>query len=397
MMNRSLVIRLLQKNKNISRIELAAATGLERATISNIINDFIKRGMVSEAGYRSGKGGHKSIALELNAERYLTICVRIQRSEAVVGLFDISGVCQQMYPAIDVRALNPQTVMQKIIEQIGELLAYVEARAVGRVAGIGFALPGPYFCESERILLMTGAPGWERIDFREELNKHFDLPLFFEQDANCAAYAQWWYGERSPEHGSMLFLCAGPGIGAGFIEDGHLLRGSLGIAVEVGHMSININGPMCECGNRGCLELYSNVRALHDNAAHLLRQGYDSSLTPEDLSFDAIMRAIHEDDPVALRALNEVARALGFGLVNLVNIFNPDHIVVGDKLAGAGERLLAPIRDVLKEHLAPRICQSLEVYQTHFSDSIFLYGVNAMIWDHVLNTPQLFGSVFSPA
>lgn len=393
-MNRSLVIKLLHKKKNISRIELSKATGLERATISNIVNDFIRCGFIKETGLISGKTGHKSIALALNCSEHLTVCVRVQRSEVIIGLFDINGVCRKLYPPIIVGLQNPKTVLGKIITQIEAIVMYVRNEEIGKIIGIGFALPGPYIFKSEKILLMTGAPGWENINFREEFASRFDIPLFFEQDANCAAFAEWWYGLRSIEHGSMLFLCVGPGIGAGFIEDGHLLRGSLGIAAEVGHMSIDIDGPLCECGNRGCLELYSNVNALQKNAENLLRQGFSSMLSKDDLSFEAIMHAIQHDDPVALKALDRIARAIGFGLVNLINILNPNQIVIGDKLACAGDRLLDRIKDTIQEHLPLQIFNSLEIYLTHFADEIFLHGVNAMIWDNILNNTLLFNKVF---
>jgi predicted NBD/HSP70 family sugar kinase len=217
-----------------------------------------------------------------------------------------------------------------------------------------------------------------------------EFPVFFEHDANCAALAEWWYQDSASGYSSILFLCAGPGIGAGIIENGNILSGSQGMAGEVGHMSINYSGPLCECGHRGCLELYAGTYALENEAAALLKKGFPSSLSLNNAHADAILAAVNAGDPLALTAFDRIASALGFGVVNMVNIYNPEVIYIGDTLSKAPERLLKIINTVVKENLRPPVYDKLRIEISRFDpEETVMPGISAMVFNNIVNNGSL--------
>ena len=389
-LNRSLVIKLLYGGQHNTRISIAQASGLNRATITNIIDDLIRWGLVSETGNITGKKGRRSIALKLNSERYVSICIHILRDSLLFGILDIRGNYKKPLYRLPTLGLAPEQIIKIIHEETEKLIKLVKQEKIGKLIGIGFAVPGPYIKESGRFVLMSHVNGWENMDFASQLHWQQEHPVFFEHDANCAALAEWWFTHSASQHSSILFLCAGPGIGAGIIEDGKILQGSLGIAGEVGHMSINYSGPLCECGHRGCLELYASAYALENEAIALYKKGVSSSLLLENMNANAILTAVNTNDPLAVRAFDRIATALGFGVVNLVNIYNPELIYIGDILTKAPKRLLKIVNSVVKENLRSIVYDKLQIRISHFSpEETIILGISAMVFDNIISNASL--------
>ncbi|MDL2229874.1 ROK family protein [Treponema sp. OttesenSCG-928-L16] len=396
-MNRALVIKLLYGGKYNTRISIAQASGLNRATISNIVDDLMDWGLVSETGNISGKKGRRSIALELNARKYVTICVHILRDALVFGVLDIRGNYKKELRRISTVGFAPQKTVDLIKREVSKMITSINAGGIEKLIGIGFAVPGPYIRESGNFVLMSHVPGWEHINFASQLQWGDDLPVFLEHDANCAAFAEWWYKDSASKHSSILFLCAGPGIGAGIIENGKLLSGCLGIAGEVGHMSINYTGPLCECGHRGCLELYASTFALENEALALFKKGFPSSLSLEDMHADSILEAVNAGDPLAVKAFDRIAEALGFGVVNLVNLYNPEVIYLGDTLSKAPDRLLKIVSGIVKENLRNIIHDKLQIKISHFNpEETVMLGISAMVFDNIVSSNSLVKMFKSP-
>jgi predicted NBD/HSP70 family sugar kinase len=259
---------------------------------------------------------------------------------------------------------------------------------LGKLIGIGFAVPGPYIKESGVFALMSRVPGWENIDFAVQLRSGLEYPVFFEHDANCGALAEWWYGDN--RYSSLLFLLAGQGIGAGIIENGNIFSGSMGIAGEVGHMSINYKGPICECGHRGCLELYASTFILENEVRTFLNKGFKTSLSAGPLNIDTILKAVNSGDPLAVKVFDRIAKALGFGVVNIVNIYNPEVIILGDMLAKAPERLLKIVKEVVKENLRPILYDKLKIRISNFEpEETVMLGISAMVFDSIVGNDSL--------
>jgi predicted NBD/HSP70 family sugar kinase len=234
---------------------------------------------------------------------------------------------------------------------------------------------------------MTEFPGWERIQIAREFESTFNMPVYFEHDANAGAIAEWWFGPHNHEQGTLLYVAAGQGIGAGIVQDGRLIRGAQGIAGEIGHMSIDFRGPKCACGNNGCLEHYcstlSIIRAVQGHA------GRDAARYSAELTFEDILNEIDRNNQQAIDAVKDAARYLALGLVNMVNVLNPNVIIIGDDLSQAGEIVLSTVREVVKEHILPELYQDLKIELSTFTGDPVLLGISTLIIDKTFQKPSV--------
>lgn len=382
-LNRALVIRLLRTLRVCSRAEIAKRSGLKQSTITNIIGDFIRWGLVAERGIINGRKGRRSIGISLNTDLFKVVAVRLTRKHFSVGLFDLWGtgkiVRQEPLEVLD----GSRRAVKRIVDAVTELVASRKHR----ILGIGVAIPGPFFRAEGKIALMTEFPGWEKISLEKELRSAFRIPVFLEHDANAAALAEWWLGAHGRESGTMVYVAAGQGVGAGIVIDGHLYRGTLGTAGEIGHMSIEFDGPRCECGNNGCLEHYCSTIALQREVKRSLVDFRSSSLQ-RDHTLAAIFKAAHAGDDLAVREVRRAGSFLGFGLVNVISLLNPDVIMIGDDMARGGTLLLEAVQQTVRSHTLPCIHQSVQIELSAFQTDPVLVGVVTLVIENVLQTPS---------
>jgi N-acetylglucosamine repressor len=254
----------------------------------------------------------------------------------------------------------------------------IKANETGQVYAIGLATPGPLFRNEGRIALMTFFPGWEKINIQDELIREYSLPVYVEHDAKAGALAHWWFGDHQPDHGIMIYVAAGQGVGAGIVIDGTVYRGALGMAGEIGHMSIDYKGPQCECGNKGCLELYASSSAL------LNTMGKDYT------SLKSFWKALHEGDSQIEEAVRRAAWFLGIGIVNVINVYNPDRIILGDEMAEAGELLLSTVIEVVKTNILPDVWSRLTIELAPPNKDFMLMGAATIAIDSLLNQPSTY-------
>ncbi|MCM3626926.1 ROK family transcriptional regulator [Paenibacillus glycanilyticus] len=372
-MNRSLLIRLMRKRQQVcTRAELTQESGLNQSTITNIINELISWGLVVETGVIEGKKGRRSIGIRLNCEPFKVVGIRLARKSITVALYDLGGK-EYESKQISIRNLEgSETAFSKMKGLIAEMIEPCK----DTVKAIGIATPGPLFRSEGRIALMTEFPGWEKINIHEQLNLEFGLPVYIEHDAKAGALAHWWFSDPHQDHGVMVYVAAGQGVGAGIVMDGKVYRGALGMAGEIGHMSIDYNGPQCECGHKGCLELYCSTTALL------------KKLNKEHAELPSVWKDLKSGDPVATEAITQAAWFLGFGLVNIVNTFNPDRIIIGDELSDAGDLVLHTIKEVIDNHALPVVSSRLIVEQASLAKDDILVGAATIAIDSLLSQPS---------
>jgi glucokinase len=217
-----------------------------------------------------------------------------------------------------------------------------------RFVGVGIGAPGPLDRQAG-IVLITPNLGWTDYPLRDRVSAAVGLPAALDNDANCATLGEWWIGAaRGARH--AIGLTIGTGIGGGLILDGALFHGASGIAGEIGHTSIETNGRRCNCGSYGCLEAYASGTAIATRAREALQAGEASRLTdlvhgdPEGITAQTVYQAAELGDPLALHVVRETARFLGTGIANLLNLFNPDVVVIAGGVTQAGEALFDPLR-----------------------------------------------------
>lgn len=384
--NLGAIIRELHTDRSCTRVKLAEAMQLTQASITKIIDQLIEWGVVSERGGVGSGVGRRAIRLHLNTENYHVVAARISRGWMVAAVYDMDGrLCDMIRREFDADE-RPVDAVNNLANMIRTLIL----RSKVRILSIGVAVPGPYDYYAGKISLISGFPGWDEINVREQLQGAFDIPVFIDQDANCGALAEMWYTEGNRDT-NMVFVVAERGVGAGLLLNSSIYRGSSGFAGEFGHASINIFGPICECGNRGCLELYGSLVALENLYQ---QESFDPAHPGTALvrvSAKEILVRVHAGEALAVRVFSKTVAYLCFGVVGIINTLNPEMVVFADRMVSGSEELFLEIADqTFKQFLLPEIYSRLRVKACTLDGDPMLLGASALAFDQMLQTPSAF-------
>jgi len=228
-------------------------------------------------------------------------------------------------------------------------------------------------------------PGWHNVPLRDIVSRKYKVNTFLINDANAAALGEHEFGAGRGVN-NLILLTVGTGIGGGIIINGRLYSGPSGSAGEIGHMTIDVNGPRCSCGNIGCLEMLASGTAIAREAIRRISQGEDSSLTHlvkgkiENITAEKVEAAARGGDSLASEVISQAATYLGVGMVNLVNIFNPEMIIVGGGVAKMGELLLEPARQVVKGRAFPLLAQAVRIVSAQLGEDAGVLGAAAFAY-----------------
>ena len=227
--------------------------------------------------------------------------------------------------------------------------------------GVGVGAPGPLDRE-KGIVLVAPNLGWQNFPLRDRMHDRLALPTTLDNDANCATFGEWWQGAARGGR-NVVGLTIGTGIGGGLILNGALYHGASDMAGEIGHTTIDLNGRHCKCGNYGCLEAYASASAIATRAREVLVREEGESVIPamvhgrfEDITAQTVYDAAKAGDSVANEIVRDTARYLGAGVANLLNIFNPDTVVIAGGVTAAGDALFVPLRaEVRRRAFGPAV------------------------------------------
>jgi glucokinase len=235
-----------------------------------------------------------------------------------------------------------------VIARIVKLARASIAAAGGKeIVGVGIGSPGPLDTETG-IVILTPNLGWTNMPLRDRVAEALKLPTTLDNDANCAIFGEWWRGAARGVD-DVIGLTIGTGIGGGIVLGGEIYHGASDVAGEIGHMTIDANGRLCKCGNQGCLEAYASGPAIAARAVEGIESGAKTSLAQyvrSDLSkitAQIVYEAANDGDAYALEVVRETAQLLGAGVASLVNIFNPEVVVICGGVTQAGEKLFGPL------------------------------------------------------
>ncbi len=387
-MNRSAVVKILQQREVCSRADIAKQTGLTQASITKIVAALMEMGIVCEVGSMKGSGNRRSIGLKLNADKHQIIGVKFSRHMFAVGVFDISG---KIYTHTEIEysiEQDQRSVLSAMKKQIHDTLEEYK-----NVVAIGLALPGPFLQDEGRIAVVTQMPTWHNINFIEEFKYEFNKPFFFVHDANAGALAEWWFGDHGRPLHTLAYFLVGEGVGSGIIERGNLLLGVQGAASEIGHISVDVKGTRCECGNYGCLEMYCSAPSMVKMAQQRVPECLSRSHHQRVDACNDIFKAARSGNIKAQEVVREVAEYIGYGCVTLINSYNPDIIVIGDIVAQGGDLLLPTILEVVKQRVISELSARVQIKISGLKADPTLYGAAAIATDKVLQMPSAFLAV----
>ncbi|MCI9553285.1 MAG: ROK family transcriptional regulator [Acutalibacter sp.] len=390
--NKSSIIKYLRRSGVCSRAQIAQAVGLTQASISKIIAQLKSEGIVFETGFIAGAKGRRSVGVALNTMCKRVLGVRLSRRSFAVGLFDLSG---KMYENVSGQ-FSATTTLRSVIIRIKEILRDFLARYED-IAAIGVAVPGPFNVKTAEIALTTSmaTSDWTNVRLREEFGEDLPVKVVFCHDAIAGALANWWFGSKVDKfRSSLVHFLVGDGVGAGFIENGEVHENAMGFSTEMGHVSVDVDGPLCACGNRGCLELYCSTFAFLDDVNQRLArpEGAGSVLARlSGVTVQDVFTAAAAGDPLAMEAVDRVGRYIGYGVVNLINIYAPDVVVVSNEMAKGGRQILDRVREVVRERVLPATAESVavELEDEWLLGDPVLFGAGAVAINYCLEDPMI--------
>lgn len=375
--NRSVVFEAIRLHAPLSRADLARVTGLTPTTITNIMGEFVAAGLVTETPASQTSIGRRPTLIEINTKARYVIGVDLARTKITCGIFDLEPSLLAK-ESIDAGLSHPSEItMQALVNTIARVL---EQPGVERqkVVGIGVSAPGPLDSKKGILEEPPNFPGWSGVPLASTLEDRFGIPVFLKNDADACALAEKWLGTAKAVD-NFVYLALGTGVGTGIFVDGKLYEGARGLAGEIGHITIDINGERCDCGNYGCLELYVSVPAILGRAR---REGVKSPILGKkikgegsSLTLRDIRDAAEAGDEFSLRLMDSIGRILGVGVTNIVNAFNPEMVVLGRELATAwGETLLEKVRAVVEERALPAAARSCQIRLSELGDDPAVVG-----------------------
>ena len=370
--NRARVVRALTTQGVTSRAEIARRTGLSASTVSGIIAALQRDGLVTEQAVleESGpRGGRPAAGIALHRSAGVAVGVDFGKRHLAVAVCDLSHdvlaetweVMEEDYPA-DLGLSRARELVRAALAE--------SAVETATAVGLGIGLPGPVHATSGTLGSATILPGWSGVRL-DDVEQHFELPVYIDNDANLGARAEaaWGAGRGC---GTFVYLKVATGIGCGMIANGNVLSGAGGTAGEIGHVSVQEEGDICRCGSRGCLETVASAPAV----VRMLERTLGETLDPED-----VIRRAREGDLACARALADAGRNIGVAAATLCNLFNPRRIAVGGSLGTAGDLLLNPMRESLELRAIPSAAADAEIVQAELGERAELLGALALVLD----------------
>ena len=351
--NRMRVIDALRQRGAVSRADIARRTGLSRSTVSSLVADLQSAGLVVDreaaSAPRGPEGGRPPTLVALDPSAGAIVGIDFGHRHVRVAVSDLSfTVLAESAESIDVDTAGHESL--DLAAGLTERLLDDAGVDRTRVLAAGMGLPGPIDRASGLVHSRAILPSLDGIDSSAEMESRLGMPVHLDNDANVGALGESTFGAGAG-YEVMAYLRLSAGIGAGLVIGGRTFRGARGVAGEIGHVLVDAQGPICRCGNRGCLETFVAGPAL----CELLRRSHGPLTVPQLLGLAA------EGDAGCRRVLHDAGRVVGRAVADLCNFINPDLVVVGGDLAAAGDVLLDPMRDAVARFAIPAATEDVRI------------------------------------
>ncbi len=388
-MNRNLVLNLIKSRGPISRTDIARLSGLSLATVSGITAELIEKGLIHEMGAGQSTGGRRPVLLRLNHEAGFVVGLKLMEHVITSAVTDLDAqVLHHRVTPLPTDASHPpsfEDLLPTIVQAVETTIAEAGVDRE-RVLGVGVGMAGLVDGKSG-VCHYSPFFGWRNVQMARPLAERLGLPVYLENDVNTLTIAEQWFGYgHDVEH--FVVVTVGRGIGAGIVVNGQFYRGHLGGAGEFGHITLVDNGPPCTCGKRGCLEALASDPAVVRQARAAIALGEQTALAGvEPLTIDAIVAAADAGDALAQRLLAESGRWLGIGIATLVNILNPQMVIVGGEGVRAGAWRFDPMRDALRAHVFNGLAERLEIVIEPSGDEAWARGAACVVLSALFRSP----------
>jgi glucokinase-like ROK family protein len=389
--NLSAILYHLRENAPISRATLAEITGLNKTTVSSLVGELIENQFVHEVGLESGAVGRRATLLRLNPAAGCIVSGEIGVDFVSVIAADFAaGILWRHQAKID-PAMGQDTIVEKAVTLLQQAVEQGRS-SCHTLLGVAIGVPG-LVDQATGTLLFAPNLGWRDVPVRTIVQQAFDAPVFVDNEANLAALGEHYFG-AAQGYEDVLYISAGVGLGGGVVHDGQLCRGVTGVAGELGHMTMDPNGELCNCGNQGCWETLVSQQALFRRIRQAIDTGHVSQLSEavngdySRLTVPLITDAARADDAVALVALSWIGHNLGIGMASLVNALNPELVVFGGILSLAWEFLLPTVTEEMQKRALRWNREATQVVLARHGFDACVVGGMALVLQDILREPR---------
>lgn len=369
--NKYNILRLICTGENVTRAYLTEMSGLSKMTITNIVNELTQENYIMEIEKKEPSGsvqGRKPMIIDISPEAPYVVAIYIGRDYCKLAICNIKA---EMLKFFQIELSGIGTV-ERFLNKLTAFYDLLVSNINHSLLGIGISSIGPINKYEGVILNPPNFYGLENIRIKEHFERHTGLSVRFDNGMNASALAEklFGYGRRLD---NFVYLGILHGVGAGVISNGHLLNGHTGINGEIGHTSINFDGPLCSCGNRGCLELYTSTSTIVENTRAMMQKAgliEGSELFGwEELALNAC-----KGERYSLQALDEFCRYLSIGIINLVNLFDCDTVFLGHEIALVSGLIEEKLTTLVNERIFSRKIRKIEIKMSYFGENVPIVG-----------------------
>lgn len=389
--NRRSVLNYIRKNGTATKAGLASATGLTFMAIKKILEELEKLNLI-KGGQLESTGGRRALSYAINENYRYSIGIHINKFVTRVAVMNLRGQVIAMEKLSMDRGFSGQNEFVEMLSRSVEWVIKRSGVEHSKILGIGVGVPGPVDYAEGVILTPPNMPILNYLPLREILEKNTGIPVFVNKDTNVIAFGEYWCGEAR-DCSTLVYTDVDMGIGSGLIIDGKLNIGANGIAGEFGHITVDINGALCNCGNRGCLEAVSSGIAVIKELRRRLDREEKHPLYEkrEDLVIEDVFEMAEKKDMLTISILNQSAFYLGVAISNLINILDPEIVILGGILIQRYPRYFDIVKDVADQRKVKGAREN-RMLVSSLKESAGVIGAGEVVADNFFN--ELVNEVF---
>jgi N-acetylglucosamine repressor len=378
--NRSHVLNTIKAQGPIGRADIARQTGLSPATVTSISAKLISQRLVLEKSAGDSSGGRPPILLVINPKGGYVVGIKLTETQAICALTDLEAqiIAKSSMP---LSGHNPV----QVVDNLGRMvLSFIHEQRIAKkqLLGVGIGLAGIVDAEAG-VLRQSPIYGWDNVPLRVMLQSKLHIPVYIENDVNTLTLTERWFGHGQGVD-NFLTVTIGRGVGLGIVANGQFYRGQYGGAGEFGHITINPDGPLCACGKRGCLEAYVGDPGLVRTAQESAAQG---TLSASVQTLDELLALAQAGEMAAIQIFEEAGRILGLGIANLINLFNPQKIIISGEGTREGDLLFISMKESIQQNTMPGLFDPNTVQIAPWGDDAWARGAAGLVLRELFESP----------
>lgn len=370
--NRNRIIQLIIKHGEISRSELSKLTELALPSVMRLVDGLIEEALVIDIGKGQSSGGRRPNLLTLNKDALYIIGVEIA-IETTVVISDLLGNIISKWHSDQMIDVTPEKMMEQVLINVKRMVKD-HGIPISKVAGMGIGTPGSNF-KFSRSIPRTILKGWETIDVLKWFEKRVSYPVFVDNVARTRTLSELWFGAGKRLE-NFIYVFVDQGVGCGIVKDGHIIKGHDGVSGEFGHTVVDLKGRPCYCGNDGCIEMYISAGAIINEARKIIQE--------EVHTFDDVM-AFNEREEVKL-LLKDSGKVMGVGITNLINIYNPEAIIIGGRVPIEAELMTTSALEHIKTHIFSKFAENTQILLSHLNSEGDGIGGVALVYNELFKS-----------